>query len=250
MSLVSNNIITTVPKKQPLNPLPVLRNDEYTGEWVNWSIGNKLTREFVPNSLNFYKENAKAIIFGNGISRSETDINKILQSNSKKIINYYNIIYSCNAAFKDIKSDFIIVTNKLLSTTVPADLHPIVYATPEIHRIYRKTRMIPFNPGLDAGTTAAYIACMHGASKVFLIGFDGCPSGKSINLYNGEKFYPTAETPVNDEVWQENLYRLIIAYPNTMFYRINSEPPNARLLHRLPNYKVIDNRMFVSLADI
>lgn len=250
MPIYSKNIVTTIVKKQPLHPLTKLYNTDYQGEWVNWSVGDKLTREFIEPKLDFFKPNGKAIVFGNGITRNDLPIEKIVQSNSKKIINYYNILYSCNAAFKDFTSDFLIVTNKFLSTTVPANLHPTIYTTPDIHRIYRNTNLIPYNPVLDAGSSAVYIACLHGANKVFLIGFDGAPTGKSINLYNNTQFYPTSKEEVNDEIWQDNLYRVMITYPEVMFYRVNSEPLNARQLHRLPNYQVIDLKSFVSLADI
>ena len=250
MPLYSTNIVTTTPKRDIPSPLHPVSMKEYPGEYVNWTVGGKLSREFIKPKNTFYKENSKAIVFGNGPTRNDIPVSKIVQSNSKKIVNYYNILYSCNAAFKDFTSDFLVVTNKFIANTIPADLQSTVFATPEIHRLFRKTNLIPASPHMDAGASAAYLACAQGATKVFLVGFDGAPSGKSINLYNDTPYYPKSTDQVNDQDWQDNLYRVIAAYPNTMFYRVNTDPPSARLLNKLPNYKVIESRSFVSLADI
>jgi hypothetical protein len=103
---------------------------------------------------------------------------------------------------------------------------------------------------MDAGSTAAMLACFHGATKVFLYGFDGCPDNTPNNVYLGQQFYPTGNEDIDDRKWQEDLGRVIAAYPKTMFYRVNTSPPNARQLLRYPNYQVIDDKGFVSLADI
>lgn len=250
MPFISNNIIKTVAPPLVQVPITPVVAKTYEGEWVNWSIGADVKREFISNKLNFYKENGSAIVFGNGISRTANLIERIKHTNSKKIINYYNILYVCNMGYVDIDPDFLVVTNKLLAAKIPKELHSRVYTRPEIMRINPDMNLIPMHYNLDAGTTAAMLACFHGAKKVFLFGFDGAPDGKSNNIYTGQQFYPQNSEDVDDIKWQEDLGRVISAYPDTTFYRVNTNPPNARQLLKLTNYQIIDNKMFVSLADL
>ena len=246
---MSNQVIKT---SQPFfsNPITPITAPDYSGEFVNWTIGDEVKREFIKNKLTYYRPNSSAIVLGNGIGNTVDIIKKIVHSNNQKIINYYNTIYACNIGFKDITPDFLVLTNKLLSGKIPKNLCSITYTRPEIYRINTDFNLIPINYILDAGSTGAMLAAYHGATKVFLVGFDGCPDGVTNHKYANEQFYPKLNEQVNDDKWQENLGRVVSAYPNTMFYRLNASPPSSRLLLKLENYKIIDFRTFVSLADL
>jgi hypothetical protein len=137
-----------------------------------------------------------------------------------------------------------------MSTKIPKDLHSICYATPEIQRVFQDMELIPVNRQLDSGSIAAMMACFHGCDSVFLYGFDGFPDGKNQNIYAGQTYYAENGIEMSDMLWQENLKALMIAYPNVTFYRIDSNPPNARILTVLPNYRLITFNEFVSLADL
>lgn len=250
MPFTSENIIKTLVHPIPPKPITPITSNEYDGEFINWSIGSEISREFIKKSINYFRSNSSAIVFGNGISRSNDYINRIVDSNKKKIINYYNVLYACNLGYIDFNPDFLVVTNKLIASKIPKELHPISFTRPEIYRINREMNLIPVNHNMDAGSTAAMIACYHGATKVFLYGFDGCPQNITNHIYAGQQFYPQNNEIMNDIKWQEDLGRVIAAYPNTTFYRVNASPPNARQLLRYSNYKIIDLRNFVSLADI
>ena len=250
MPFISTNIIKTIAPVIPVNPITPVTADTYEGEWVNWSIGAEVKREFIPSKINFYQPNGNAIVFGNGRSRTMDLVEKIIRSNSKKIINYYNILYSCNLAYTEIDSDFVVITNKLLASKVPKNIHEKCYTRPEILRIHNNMNLIPINYSMDAGSTAAMLACYHGATKVFLVGFDGTPEGVTNHIYAGQQFYPKENEPMNDIKWQDDLGRVIAAYPKTMFYRVNASPPTARQLLKQPNYQTIDDKTFISLADL
>lgn len=250
MPFISDNIVKTIVPVIPPKPITPITSDAYQGEWVNWTIGDEISREFIANKINFFRVNSSAIVFGNGKTRFNELIDKIVKSNSKKIINYYNVLYGCNLAYTDFEPDFLVITNKLLASKVPKELHDRSYTRPEIVRINPMMNLIPINQNMDAGSTAAMLACYHGANKVFLVGFDGCPEDKTNHIYSGAHFYPKENEEMNDSKWQEDLGRVIAAYPNTMFYRVNASPPNARQLLKNTNYKIIDQKTFISLADI
>lgn len=246
MPFVSTSIIKTT----TLNAVVPVRSNSYTGEWVNWSIGDEVKREFIPKKIDFYKENSNAIVFGNGLSRTKDCVDRIVQGNKNKIINYYNVLYVCNLGYTDIEPDFLIVTNKFIASKMPKQFRDRTYTRPEILRVTPDTNLIPINFTLDAGSTGAMLACYHGASKVFLVGFDGAPEGTVNHIYADQQFYPKRGEEFNDLKWQNDLGRVISANPNTIFYRVNTNPPNARSLLRFPNYQIIDHRTFVSLADL
>lgn len=250
MPFVTDTIVKTLVQTLPEKPITPIYANEYTGEWVNWSIGDNLEREFINPKINFYRENSNAIVFGNGNSRSKDLIDRIERTNAKKIINYYNILYVCNLGYVDINPDFLVVTNKLIASKVPKDLHEITYTRPEIMRINSQMNLIPINHNMDAGSTATMLACYHGARKIFLFGFDGCPEDVANHIYENQQFYPSSKEQINDSKWQIDLGKVIAAYPNTMFYRVNASPPNARHLLKFSNYKIIDTKTFVSLADL
>jgi hypothetical protein len=250
MPFQTNEFIKTLVTPTLHNPITSITADTYQGEYVNWTIGDEVSREFISNKINFYRANSNAIVFGNGKTRSKDLVDKIIKSNSKKIINYYNVLYGCNLAYKDFELDFLVITNKLLASKTPKEFHDRTYTRPEILRLYQDMNLIPINHNMDAGSTATMLACYHGANKVFLVGFDGCPENKINSVYAGEQFYPKENEEASDAKWQEDLGRVIAAYPKTKFYRVNVNPPNARKLSKYPNYKVIDLRSFVSLADI
>ena len=250
MPFVSDSIVKTLVHPLPEKPITPILDNEYTGEWINWSIGDSVEREFISKKINFYRDNSNAIVFGNGKSRTNDLIQKIIKTNSTKIINYYNILYVCNLGYLDINPDFLVVTNKLIASKIPKDLHSIIFTRPEIMRIHPQMNLIPINHNMDAGSTAAMLACYHGAKKVFLFGFDGCPENKTNHIYENEQFYPQSNQDINDLKWQEDLAKVVAAYPATTFYRVNASPPNARQLLKYSNYKIIDNKTFVSLADL
>lgn len=245
--ITSSQIIST---QVIINPLTPVKADEYTGEFINWTIGDKIRRGFVKNKLTYYRPGSSAIVLGNGISNTNDILKKIVQTNNRKIINYYNTVYACNFGYNDITPDFLVLTNKLLLNKIPRELCSITYTRPEIYRLNLEFNLIPINYTMDAGSTAAMLAAYHGATKVFLVGFDGCPDGVTNHKYAGEQFYPEKNVEMNDTKWQEDLERVIAAYPDTMFYRLNASPPSARQLLKLPNYKIIDFRTFASLADL
>jgi hypothetical protein len=247
MSFQSTIIVKNI---NPVDPITPVVAPDYKGEFVNWTIGDEVKREFIKNKLNYYRPNSTAIVIGNGPGNTNDLLKKIILSNNRKIINYYNTIYACNIGYKDITPDFLVLTNKLLLNKIPRDLCSITYTRPEIYRLNTDFNLIPINYTLDAGSTAAMLAAYHGATKVFLIGFDGCPGGVTNHKYVNEQFYPKANDEVNDEKWQINLGRVIAAYPNTTFYRVNASPPSSRHLQKLSNYQIVDLRKFISLADL
>lgn len=225
--------------------------DSYAGRWINFQIGTETDRKLIKPKIDFFRKGGRAIVFGNGPSRSRLALDKFNLSNKHKHLKIYNILYGCNMAFTEQGDfDFLVINNLLLSTLVPKSLYPNCYATPEIVQARKEMDLIPCSTRMDSGSTAALLACYHGADKVFLYGFDGLPGNKNDNIYAGQKFCESKDSEISDITWQHNLRAVMLAYPDVTFYRVNTNPPNARILTVLPNYKLITFNDFVSIADI
>lgn len=225
---------------------------EYTGEWVNYELGTRRERAYVQPSNKFYRAGGNAIVLGNGPSRLRLPLARLNSSNRNKRLESYNIIYGCNACHTEAGDlDWIILTHKHMGVDIAKDKHAMVYTKPEVQRRFKNMNLLPINHNMDAGASAAMLAAFHGASKVFLYGFDGQTSiGYNNNIYAGSKHYAAVNESINDQQWHLNLRDVIAAYPNTIFYRIDFMPPNARSMHVLKNHKIITFNEFVSFADI
>lgn len=237
----------------PKSPLQKLHSHSYEGEWINVLLGQgKVDRRFIKPEVIFENPSGNAICLGNGKSRLNRAPEKIEHSNSIKILRYYNVLYACNGIYREWMPDFLIMTNQVMASKVPEEFRDITYSTQEITRRYPGYNLLPGNVRLDAGSAAVYLACFHGAKKVFLFGYDGQPEpGYNNNVYAGTEHYPDADAEVHDNNWVRNLEHIMITYNDVEFFRVTAnEEDRHRSLLRLPNYKPISFNQFISLADL
>lgn len=249
MTFTSTQTLLTKPRVLTMQPVYA---DSYQGEWVNYSLGDRVERKYYQPNSQFHRPRGRAVVLGNGLSRTRYGLDKLNQSNKIKHLHNYNIIYGCNRAYEEKgELDFLVLTNRFLITEIAKDNRHHIYTTPEVQRTAPGTNLIPLHYRLDAGSAAAMLACFHGAGQVFLFGFDGqVKRSFNHNIYAGTRFYGSVDDDINDTEWHENLKAVVMAYPNTTFYRIDVNPPGARSMTVLPNYKLITFTEFVSLADL
>jgi hypothetical protein len=232
---------------KPIVKLHPVFADQYQGEWINYNLGDNVDRVFYKPKKDFYRANGRAIVFGNGLSRTRWPLAKFNQSNKNKLLTHYNILYGCNRAFQEKgEFDFLTVSSKLMATEIPKDLHQICYANQETQRVNPQMNLLPLYQRFDTGSSAVLLACFHGADRVFLFGFDGDES----NFYSDTKFYPASGTEIDTSSWSENLYQIMISYPNVKFYQVGNTPPHSRRMTVLPNYESLTFSEFVSYADL
>lgn len=250
MVFSSSNMTVVAKNFVPKLLQPVYAN-AYEGEWLNIQLGSRVDRKFYKPQQQFYREGGRAIVLGNGRSRQRWSLKRLNQSNKLKRLIHYNILYGCNRAFEEEgELDFLVLRHRFLAKEIPNTLHKITYSTPEIQRVHDDMELIPLHHRLDAGSTAAMLACFHGATSVFLFGFDGQGGNNNNNIYSGTQHYDGDDAVIRDDEWQENLMMVVRAYPGTTFYRVDTQPSSARVLSTLPNYRMIAFNDFVSLADL
>lgn len=235
------------------SPLQKLHSNDYQGEWINVLLGQgKIDRRFIKPQIIFENPSGNAICLGNGLSRLDRKLTQIENSNNRKILKYYNVIYGCNAIYRDFMPDFLVISNQLLAAKLNQDCRDIAYGAQEIARRYPGFNLIPGGNRLDAGASAAYLAAFHGAKRVFLFGYDGQPEpGYNNNVYCGTENYPNKNDEVLDSNWIRNLKNVVTTYNDVEFLRVTSDAEdNYRELLKLPNYKPIHFNQFISLADL
>lgn len=237
----------------PKSPLQKLHSTDYEGEWINVLLGQgKIDRRFIKPELIFENPSGNALCLGNGKSRLNRSLKKIENSNNIKILRYYNVIYGCNAIYREWMPDFLVVTNQILAAKLDEEYRDIAYSSQEVARRYPGFNFMPGGHRLDAGSSAAYLAAFHGAKRVFLFGYDGqAQPGYNNNVYAGSENYPSETDEVLDTNWIRNLKNVVITYNDVEFYRVTTNPEdNYRELLKLPNYKPINFNQFISLADL
>jgi len=238
---------------QSRSPLQKLHSRDYEGEWINVLLGQgKIDRRFIKPKIIFENPSGNAICLGNGQSRLNRTLKQIENSNSRKILNYYNVIYGCNGIYREWMPDFLIVSNQILASQLNEEYRDIAYSSQEVSRRYPGFNFMPGGHRLDAGASAAYLAAFHGAKRVFLFGYDGQSQvGLNNNIYAGTEHYPGEHDEVQDSNWVRNLKNVITTYNDVEFYRVTyNENDRYRELLRLPNYKPIHVNKFISLADL
>jgi hypothetical protein len=215
------------------------------------------TQEYIPNQISNLQVSNRALIIGNGPTRSGMDLNVI--KNHKAGIRGRSRLqtYGCNALYRDFTPDFLVATGaEIVGEIANSDYctDHVVYANAWAIASYtQKFYLIPQDPAWDAGSLAAYLACFDGHKKVFLLGFDGNdPGGLDWNVYNDTAGYLPATQSISEEFWTVSMSKVFNTYPDVDFVRVM---PTAG--YRLPerwkyytNLRQIDFRQFVIEADL
>lgn len=213
--------------------------------------------ETVPNAISNKQISNQAVVFGNGLSRNDFNIQKILNHKGGLLASKAFQSYACNAFYREYKPNFLIALNNKMADEIAATDYTkdnIVYSS-SINLLAHpgKFYLIPYDPYMDAGTTAAYIACFDGHRKIYMIGFDGQDEhGYNYNVYAGTKNYDSADSYVSDQKWVANFRNLARTYDDVEFIFVHknknhSYPQNWK---DLTNVRSIDSRTFVLESDL
>jgi hypothetical protein len=235
------------------NNLQKLSSADYLGEYINVTLSkDRADRRFIKPTFTFENPSGSAICLGNGPSRQDYPAWKFGHTNKRKIARYYNVMYGCNGIFREWSPDFLVITHQLLSTQIPKDLVDSTYAPQEIMRRYNGMNLLPGCQRLDAGSAAVYLAAFHGAKRVYLFGYDGQQDpNRNNNIYAGTEYYPPVAEVIDDKSWIKNLTNVIETYNDVEFIRVTSKHTDSyKYLQKLSNYKTVNFREFVSLADL
>lgn len=229
-----------------MQKLKQIYRSSYAGEQVVTSLTLENNEwipetEYVPNSVFNTHTTTQAIVFGNGESRNDFNLDHI--KNHKGGLFGVDRLqsYGCNNFYKEFTPDFLVAVGdatveELANSTYPDD--NIVYVNGEhVVKYPSKFYLIPQNVSYDAGAIAAYMACFDGHKKVYLLGYDG---------------YTVDDENNTSAFWLNTLLTVIGTYSDVDFVRVmpTREYSCASELLSQPNFRQIDYRDFVLEADI
>ena len=212
-----------------------LYRTNYTGEDVvktlTWEHGQWTKEtEFAPNAVTNNQISNRAVIIGNGPSRTELyqngDILYALSKHKGGLLASGAVqTYGCNALYRDFAPDFLVASIDMapeLASTAYCTDH-IVYSSADAVLEYPgKFYLTPQNPSWDAGCIAAYLACFDGHKTVYLIGFDNHSGEAEINynVYHGTNNYPDFVSPNTEAFFTKSLSQLMKLYSDVEFVRV------------------------------
>jgi hypothetical protein len=225
----------------------------YEGEEINDMKGETASYAVKPRPNVFTTPfTDTAIVLGNGLTRKDPGIQKLLSINSKKVAEAYKLVYACNRAIEDeMKYDYYVIRNRKFLANVPDSQKYQVYLPNDIFLDYSDVHnLIPNISYFDAGASAAYLACFDGHKKVFLMGFDGDYGNGFKTVYDGTDGYGDGNGNIDYSSWCMYLERVMYIYSDVQFYRVQIDaaaPPPAWL--NLPNFQNVSFREAVMLGD-
>ena len=209
---------------------------QYKGEEIIDSISIKQGKKFydrkwMPRTVFNDPHNKDAYIIGNGESRHHFDLYSLPQDT-----------YGCNALYREYEPDYLItIDTHMYKEIIESDYAEknIVYT----HRANLKKHgdqghLIPDNPSQGAGTTAMHIAIHDGHINLYCLGFDCACKGPNNNMYKDTSGYRSSDTQVDQSVWAEQIYKLMINNNHVKFTYVEGTIPNKFI--ELPNCTQID----------
>jgi len=224
----------------------------YSGESITHVEDSELKSVFVTPREFPYDFNARtAIVLGNGIGRTTPEVQLLLRQNNGRVAEGYKLTYACNAAHRDTAADYYILKNNIFFADIPLTNYNKMFVPNDMWFGYRDANLLPYVYHMDAGASAAYLACFDGAKKVFLFGFDGTDGVTSDNIYANTMGYDSPETIEDFNKFNMNLYMVMFRYSDTEFYRVRNQHSHDfySSLKNLPNYHEVTVRDAVILGD-
>jgi hypothetical protein len=186
------------------------------------------TVEFVPNVVDNLQTSKKAVVLGNGPSRTELHPNlfNLLKNHRGGLLASGALqTYGCNAIVRDFMPDFVVANDEVASELVNGGYcdDNIIYGTQQMVLSYPgKFYLVPQAPNWDMGATAAYLSCFDGHKTVYLMGFD-CYSGHTdyqSNVYLGTRGYPKQGDPTTEQYFEKTLVDVMNTYNRVDFVRV------------------------------
>ena len=231
---------------------------DYTGEFLifNLSLDNgtyEETREWIPNNIHNSDHYGTAAVLGNGTSRNIIPLNKI--KNHRTGVGGVNRMqtYGCNALHREFDPDFLVVTNKhIINEIVERDAVDSIVMTSGSNILQHpgKFHMLPYGVNMNAGATAAYMACFDGHKKVYLLGFDNQTGERNNNVYAGTKHYDSADTKVSSAKWEQAMLSVFKTFPEVSFVRVEGRGETPKSWKSCLNYRAINARQFALEVDL
>ena len=220
------------------------------GEWTTRT-------EHVPNNIINNQISNRALVFGNGPARLRFNTQHALNKKSGLLGADTLQLYSCNAAYRDFTSDFLVCTHRDIARELVDSGYTkdnVVYTRVDITLEFPKEfYLIPHDTYTDAGTTAIYLAAFDGHKKIYLLGFDNQESTRiNNNIYADTNGYGAKFSTVSDAKWIDDKATVFNVYNDVDFVYVSEtgRAPFPEKWKYCTNLRQINYRDFVLEADL
>jgi hypothetical protein len=218
----------------------------------------RMVTEHVPNNVVNEQISNRALVIGNGQQRLDFKQLEQLVGHHSGLLGAQTLqIYGCNALYRDINPDFLVVTSREMAREVVDTGYTkdnVVYTRVDITLEFPKEfYLIPHDLYADAGTTALYLACFDGHKTVFMLGFDNQDTpGINNNVYAGTPGYDPRKFDVPDIKWINNKTEVFRTYNDVDFVIVTlvGQSPLPKQWKDLTNVRQINYRDFTTTADL
>jgi hypothetical protein len=182
--------------------------------------------EHVPNKITNNQISQRAVVFGNGNSRTTFD-KKLVINHASGLLGADTLqVYGCNAFYRDSDFDFLVVTDRRIAREIVdqgKNKKKIIYSRVDIMLEFPKQfYLIPNDIYADSGTTALYIAAFDGHKRIYLLGFDGQDTpGHNNNVYANTTGYDPINANISDTKWINNQLAVFNTYNDVDFVHVS-----------------------------
>jgi hypothetical protein len=239
-----------------------LYRSTYFGESITTSMTYKdgaweYESEHIPNSVINNQISNRAVVIGNGLSRSNFDLNLIKRHKGGLLASGALQSYGCNALYRDFAPHFLVANGseiiEEISQSNYCNEHIVYTGARSILDYPGKFYLVPQEPSWNAGAIATYLAAFDGHTKIYLIGFDGIESLKySNNIYGSSPGYAKPVYGYNDDFFVRAMLEVFNTYSEVEFVRVmptaNWAMPEA--WKYCVNVRQIDYRDFALEVDL
>jgi hypothetical protein len=157
-----------------------------------------------------------AFVLGNGISRKEVSVDRLLSIAP---------VYGCNALYRTYRPTVLVATDQHIAREIQESGYPL------LNRFYTRRPLPRSNAltvpreyfGFSSGPIAVALAAREKFDPIYLIGFDLGPSesGKFNNVYADTKFYkPSHSEPTFTGNWVKQMQRIMADHNKQKFVRV------------------------------
>jgi hypothetical protein len=208
--------------------LQKLYRSSYVGETVTTEmrhVGGRwdMSTEFVPNSVINNQISNRAVVIGNGVSRTGFLLQPIAAHKGGVLASGALQTYGCNAVYRDMKPHFLVaggsdeIIQELLDSGY-CDTN-IVYASSKTVMSYPgKFYLVPQDVQFNTGAVATYLACFDGHKTIYMLGFDTEHGEFETNIYRGTNAYEAKSN--TSAYYVKSLAQIMNLYDDVDFVRV------------------------------
>lgn len=160
-----------------------------------------------------------AFVLGNGISRQQVSVPRLLELAP---------VYGCNALYRDHVPTVLVATDQPISRVIQESGYS------QQHRFYTRRPLPNLGAnevpkqyfGYSSGPIATALAAMDNHLRIYMLGFDMGPNhhGKFNNVYAGtDNYKPVGSVPTFTGNWIRQVVRIAGDFPHTRFIRVHGE---------------------------